>query len=153
MFKITVNKKRFFDLLPNEMVIFALSFVDVDTLLNCRLVCKNWRSIIDANVFQEKASRENEFVNNGKGFYSFSQISPNTVGKLEYPWYVFYAICKYDPFHRNLVQNHCGQGNYNNYFNIHFFGSSVICYLYNKCSCRMLSTNTIYKCMLSSTKS
>lgn len=99
-----------FNLLPDEMVIHLLTFVDADSLLNCKLVCKSWKSFIDAYVFQEKASRENEFVNNGKGYCSFSHIDSNTVRKLDYPWYVFYAICKHDPFHRNLVRNNCGQG-------------------------------------------
>lgn len=99
-----------FNLLPDEMVIHLLTFVDADSLLNCKLVCKSWKSFIDAYVFQEKASRENELVNNGKGYCSFSHIDSNTVRKLDYPWYVFYAICKHDPFHRNLVRNNCGQG-------------------------------------------
>ncbi|VVC34170.1 F-box domain,Galactose-binding domain-like,F-box associated (FBA) domain [Cinara cedri] len=112
---VKVKKEKPFDLLPDEMIICLLSFVDVDSLLNCRIVCKRWRSFIDAHVFHEKASRGNEIVNNGKGYYSFSQIDSNTVRKLEFPWYVFYAICKYDPFNRNLVQNHCGQDNFNHW--------------------------------------
>jgi len=103
------NPHKHFDLLPDEMVVYTLSFIDADTLMDCRLVCKRWRELIDAYVFQEKASRENEFVNNGRGYYSFSQIDSNSVRKLELPWYVFYVICKYDPFNRNLVKNHCGQ--------------------------------------------
>ncbi|XP_025202011.1 F-box only protein 27-like isoform X2 [Melanaphis sacchari] len=78
-------------------------------ILLIRLVCKRWQELIDAYVFQEKASRENKFVNNGKGYYSFSKIDSNNIRKLELPWYVFHVICKYDPFNRNLVKNHCGQ--------------------------------------------
>jgi len=103
------NSHKPFDVLPDEMVVNTLSFVDADTLLDCRLVCKRWQELIDAYVFQEKASRENEFVNNGRGYHSFSQIDSNSVRKLELPWYVFHVICKYDPFNRNLVKNHCGQ--------------------------------------------
>lgn len=98
-----------FDLLPNEMVINILISIDVNTLFDCRLVCKRWQKLIDTYVFQEKAFRENKFVNNGQGYYSFSQISANDVRRLDLPWYVFYIICKYDPFNRNLVKNHCGQ--------------------------------------------
>lgn len=96
--------------LPDEMVTYLLSFVDADTLLNCRLVCTAWRVLIDSYAFQEKASRENEFVNNGRGYYSFSDIDSSTIRKLDLPWFVFYAICKHDPFNKNLVKNHCGQG-------------------------------------------
>lgn len=109
MMEVFKNSHKPFDLLPDEMVVNTLSFVDADTLLDCRLVCKRWRELIDAYAFQEKASRENEIVNNGRGYYSFSQIDSNSVRKLELAWYVFYVICKYDPFNRNLVKNHCGQ--------------------------------------------
>ncbi|CAI6366694.1 unnamed protein product [Macrosiphum euphorbiae] len=112
MMDVFKNSHKPFDLLPDEMVVNTLSFIDADTLLDCRLVCKRWRELIDAYVFQEKASRENEFVNNGRGYYSFSQVESSSIRKLELPWYVFYVICKYDPFNRNLVKNHCGQNEY-----------------------------------------
>lgn len=98
-----------FESLPDEMIVHVLSFVDADTLLSCRLVCKQWRDLVDAYAFQEKAARENDWVNNGRGYRSFSQIDTNTVRKLDLSWYVFYTICKYDPFNRNLLKNHCGQ--------------------------------------------
>jgi hypothetical protein len=105
--------KTSFELLPDEMVVYVLSFVDTDTLLNCRLVSKRWLDLIEAYVFQEKASRENEYVNNGNGYFSFSEIDTNTVRKLDLPWYIFYVICKHDPFNRNLVKNPCGHGKLN----------------------------------------
>lgn len=103
------GNKEFFGLLPDEMVIYTLSFVDSDTLLKCRLVCESWREFIDADVFQDKASRENEIHR----FHSFSLIHPSAVRKLDLPWFVFYAICKYDPFNRNMVKNNCGQSKLN----------------------------------------
>lgn len=112
MMEVLKNHHEPFNLLPDEMVVYTLSFIDADTLLNCRLVCKIWRELIDAYVFQEKSSRENEYVNNGRGYYSFSKIDSSNIRKLELPWYVFYVICKYDPFNRNLVKNHCGQNQY-----------------------------------------
>lgn len=108
----TELKKNHFNLLPDEMVVHVLSFVNIDSLLDCRLVCRRWKVLIDSLVYQEKAAQENEFVNNGHGFYSFSQIDSNTVRKLKLPWYVFYAVCKYDPFNRNLVKNNCGQSKF-----------------------------------------
>lgn len=102
-----------FDLLPDEMVIYVLKFVDADTLVRCRLVSKKWLELIEAYVFQEKASRENEYVNNGQGYLSFSQIDSKTVRKLDLPWYIFYVICKHDPFNRNFVKNPCGQSKLN----------------------------------------
>lgn len=97
------------ELLPDEMIVYVLSFIDANKLLDCRLVCKRWQELLDSYVFQEKASRQNKYVNNGRGYVSFSEIDSNNVRKLELPWYVFYVICKYDPFNRNLVKNHCGQ--------------------------------------------
>jgi len=108
-----LSNRNYFDSLPDEMVVLALSFVDASSLLDCRLVCNSWRTLVDAHAFQEKASRENDTVNNGRGYHSFSEIDSKTVRKLELPWYVFYAICKYDPFNRNLVRNHCGQSKLN----------------------------------------
>jgi len=105
MMEVFKNFHNPFDLLPDEMVVNTLSLIDADTLLNCRFVCKRWWELIDAYVFQEKASRENEFENNGRGYYSFSQIDSNSVRKLELPWYVFYVIWKYDPFNKNLVRD------------------------------------------------
>lgn len=104
------NPQATFHSLPDEMVVLTLKQVDVDTLLACRLVCKNWHVLIDTYVFQEKAAQQNEFVNNGRGYYSFSQIDQNDIKRLDLPWYVFRTICKHDPFNRNLLQNNCGQG-------------------------------------------
>lgn len=101
-----------FDLLPDEMVVHALSFADADALLSCRLVCARWHQLVDDFVFREKASRENNIANGGRGYCSFSQIDSSIVKKLELPWFVFYVICKHDPFGRNLVKNHCGQGEF-----------------------------------------
>jgi len=122
--------KNYFDFLPDEMVVLTLSFVDAVSLLNCRLVCKRWRTLVDAHVFQEKASRENNTVNDGRGYYSFSEIDSKTVRKLDLPWYVFYAICKYDPFNRNLVKSHCGQSKLNE--NINLYIIVLISYTYVK---------------------
>ncbi|XP_050428955.1 F-box only protein 6-like [Adelges cooleyi] len=111
----TVEVKEGFCTLPNEMVIYVLSLVDEDSLLTCRLVTRSWRYLIDKFVFQDKASKENALVNNGQGFYSFSNIGSNSIKRLDLPWYVFYTICKYDPFNRNLVKNHCGQNNFDHW--------------------------------------
>lgn len=92
------------------MVINTFILIDANTLLYCRLVCKRWQKLIDTYVFQEKAALENKFVNNVRGYSSFSQISSNDIRKIELPWYVFYVISKFDPFNRNLIKNHCGQG-------------------------------------------
>ncbi|XP_026821655.1 F-box only protein 6-like [Rhopalosiphum maidis] len=112
------NHHQLFDLLPNEVIVNTFTFIDADTLFDCRLVCKRWKELIDEYAFQEKAARENEFMNDGRGYYSFSQINSNDIRKLDLPWYVFYVIIKYDPFNRNLVKNHCGQGGLNHWGNI-----------------------------------
>lgn len=124
------NDGAFFDWLPDEMVLLVLCFVETDTLLSCRRVCKKWLTLVDLYAFQEKASRENETVNNGRGYHSFSDIDSSTVRKLDLPWYVFYAICKYDPFNRNLVKNHCGQSKLNAETIILFAITVVLCNIY-----------------------
>lgn len=95
--------QRSFDSLPNEMVLHVLRYVDADTLLSCRPVSKLWRELVDRYAFQEKAAEENKWVNGGRGYRSFSQVDADTVMKLDLPWFVFYVICKHDPFNRNLV--------------------------------------------------
>uniref|UniRef100_A0A2S2NMY0 FBA domain-containing protein n=1 Tax=Schizaphis graminum TaxID=13262 RepID=A0A2S2NMY0_SCHGA len=57
-------------------------------------------------------------MNDGRGYYSFSQVNSDDIRKLDLPWYVFYVIIKYDPFNRNLVKNHCGQSGLNHWGNI-----------------------------------
>lgn len=105
-----LKKNQSFDLLPDEMFIHILISIDAKTLLDFRLVCKRWQELIETFVYQEKAVLENKFVNNGQGYSSFSQIGSNDIRKIELSWYVFYVINKYDPFNRNLIKNHCGQG-------------------------------------------
>ncbi|XP_026821318.2 F-box only protein 6-like [Rhopalosiphum maidis] len=112
------NHHQLFELLPNEVVVNTFTFVDADTLFDCRLVCKRWKELIDEYAFQEKVARKNKFMNDGRGYYSFSQINSNDIRKLDLPWYVFYVIIKYDPFNRNLVKNHCGQDEWNHWENV-----------------------------------
>ncbi|VVC44527.1 Transposase, type 1 [Cinara cedri] len=81
----SIKVRGLFALLPDETVILLLSLVDVDMFLNCRLVCKRSRALSDTYIFQDKASQENEFVNNGKGYYSFSKIDSDIVRRLDFP--------------------------------------------------------------------
>ncbi|XP_029674853.1 F-box only protein 44-like [Formica exsecta] len=82
---------------------------DHGTLLNCQLVCKYWRTVIQNYVWWKKAG-----LALGKPFPRYEKI----------PWHVFYFICKTKPpFERNLLKNHSGEELDNNW-NILSDGSS-----------------------------
>lgn len=89
MKELFLHHNALFDLLPDEMVVNALIFIDVGILSDRKHVCKRRQKLIDTYVFQVKAFRENKSVDNGQGCYSFSQISSNDVRRLDFPWYVF----------------------------------------------------------------
>jgi len=81
--------------MPAELLaeIFCL-YVDYKTLLNCQLVCKRWKTLIQSYVWRKKV----EMIL-GKPFPRHEQIS----------WQMFYLICKKKPFERNLLKNHSGE--------------------------------------------
>jgi hypothetical protein len=84
--------------LPEEILVHVLSYVDIKTLVKLRRVCRWWKHLIDNEVWRLKVSREK----------SRSLKSVETKQKL--PWFVYYCICDRDPFGKNLLKNHCGQG-------------------------------------------
>lgn len=67
------------------------------TLLNCQLVCKRWKMVIQNYVWRKKT----ELVL-GKPF-------PRQIEEI--PWQVFYLICKRRAFEKNLLRNHSGERN------------------------------------------
>lgn len=88
---------------PEEIVSYILSFVDPPSLVfQCRLVCKNWKYIIDENVWKILTRYAKQ--------KSFSKLSYSQRITLNLPWYVYYAVFSFDPFERNLIKNNCGQG-------------------------------------------
>lgn len=86
--------------LPEEVVSNVLSYLDCKTLLLSRRVCQSWKNIIDTTAFKLKVKRSKA--------KSLENLSPASLSKL--PWFIFYAICKKDPFNQNLILNGCGQG-------------------------------------------
>ena len=84
--------------LPEEVLLHILSYVDIKTLVNLRLVCHWWKHLIDNEVWRLKVSREK--------YRSLKSVEL----KHKLPWFVYYRICDSDPFGRNLLKNHCGQG-------------------------------------------
>ena len=84
--------------LPEEILLCILSYVDIKTLVNLRLVCHLWKHLIDNEVWRRKVSREK--------YRSLKAIEP----KQKLPWFIYYWICNSDPFGKNLLKNHCGQG-------------------------------------------
>lgn len=80
--------------LPEEVLAAIFCYVDYNSLLNCQLVCKRWKILIQSYVWRKKAEI--------------------TLGRLllldhNVPWHVYYLICKKRPFERNLIKNHSGE--------------------------------------------
>jgi hypothetical protein len=84
--------------MPEEILVHILSYVDIKTLVNLRLVCHWWKHLIDNEVWRLKVSREK--------YRSLKAVDP----KWKLPWFVYYWICAKDPFEKNLLKNHCAQG-------------------------------------------
>jgi hypothetical protein len=87
-------------IVPEEILIHILSYVDAQTLVKLRLVCHWWKHLIDNEVWKLKTSRQK--------YRSLKSVDP----KWKLPWFVYYWICVKDPFGKNLLKNHCGQGSY-----------------------------------------
>ncbi|KAJ9578680.1 hypothetical protein L9F63_005104 [Diploptera punctata] len=85
--------------IPEEIIVNILSYVDASTLLKLRLCCKWWKNLIDKEVWRLKTSRQK--------YSSLRSVNP----RHKLPWFVYYKIFVEDPFEKNLIQNHCGQGN------------------------------------------
>lgn len=90
--------------IPLEIISSILKWVDEDSLVfSCRLVCKEWREIIDELVWEEKCNCTKLLL----GQRSEKQI----------PWWVTYWVIKKRTFRENLIKNNCGQEEIN-YWNI-----------------------------------
>jgi hypothetical protein len=99
--RIIVSNKKLLQVehsLQEEILLHILSYVDHKTLINLRLVCHWWKHLIDNEVWRLKVSREK--------YRSVNSVDP----KQKLPWFVYYCICDSDPFAKNLLKNHCGQG-------------------------------------------
>jgi len=79
---------------PAELLAEIFCRVDHKTLLNCQLVCKRWKELIQSYIWRKKAE-----IALGKPFPRHEQMS----------WKVFYLVCKKKPFERNLLKNHSGE--------------------------------------------
>lgn len=81
----------------NQSLIDILSFVPAkDLIKNCRLVCKDWKSIIDGHsIWKLKCEREKLY------------IPPVSFATLPSDYYK--KIYFYNPYSRNLVKNPCGE--------------------------------------------
>ena len=84
------------DVIPDEVLTEVLSFVPHKWLLNCALVCRAWRDIVNGpTLWKKMCLRTRRFVENHMAPY--------------YPedWREFYFKC---PYTRNLVKNPSGKG-------------------------------------------
>nr|XP_018899609.1 PREDICTED: F-box only protein 6-like [Bemisia tabaci] len=87
---------------PEEMLIQILFYVDHDTLVyKGRLVCKVWKRLIESSVLKSK-------VDEGR-YRSLSNLSSETKHRLHLHWSIYYLICKFDLFGKNLIRNPSGK--------------------------------------------
>nr|XP_056721462.1 F-box only protein 6-like [Euleptes europaea] len=84
--------------LPTDILLDLLSRVPCrDLVRNCRLVCLQWRDLVDlATLWKRKCLQE--------GF------DPETPGRSVPDWKIFYFLCI---MKRNLIQNPCGEEGFN----------------------------------------
>jgi len=92
--------------IPPELLTEIFCCVDPKSLLNCQLVCKRWKILIQSYVWRKKAEMT---------------VDKLLLRHIEIPWQAFYHICKKKPFERNLLKNHSGQ-NGKKYWQILFEG-------------------------------
>ncbi|XP_027738344.1 F-box only protein 6-like [Empidonax traillii] len=80
--------------LPEDVLVQLLSLLPAQDLLrNCRLVCSQWRYVVDLNtLWKRKCQRD--------GFYEQS-LDRNVSD-----WRVFYMLCR---LKRNLIKNPCAE--------------------------------------------
>lgn len=79
-------------LLPEEVVINILSYVDQKSILKCLLVCKKWHEIVTSpHMWRLKCERINKKC------------------KKKLPWYAYYVLFCDDFFDKNLLLNNCGE--------------------------------------------
>lgn len=93
-------------LLPEEIVLLILSYVDSKSLLNCKLVCINWSEIIQSNSFWR---------------LKLQPLKKNI--KENIPWYIYYCLVYRNIFDTNLLKNASGE-NKLNYWHIHHNGGN-----------------------------
>ncbi|XP_076244678.1 F-box only protein 6 isoform X2 [Calliopsis andreniformis] len=80
--------------LPEELLAEIFCYVTDKSLLNCQLVCKRWKNLIQSYVWRKKAE-----ITFGRLFLWDQDV----------PWHEYYLISKKKPFERNLVKNHSGE--------------------------------------------
>ncbi|XP_017889129.1 F-box only protein 44-like [Ceratina calcarata] len=89
--------------LPEELLAEILCLVDYKSLLNCQLVCKRWKILIQTYIWRKKAE---------------ISLRRSLLFDKEVSWDVYYLICKKKPFERNLVKNHSGKYGKNRHWKI-----------------------------------
>lgn len=84
--------------LPEEIIMLILSYVDTKTLLSCKLVCKEWKTLICSTHF-----------------WRIKLKHVNKTTKKHLPWYVYYSYFASNLFDRNLIQNGNAEKDFKNW--------------------------------------
>lgn len=92
--------------IPEEVIAIILNFLSWRELLPCRLVCQNWKEIVDSSVRHEKM--KNSGIWNLVLSNNLNKCSAHSFGHL--PFYVNYTIGT--KFGKNLLKNPFGNGEF-----------------------------------------
>ncbi|XP_076178243.1 F-box only protein 6 isoform X2 [Ptiloglossa arizonensis] len=85
--------------LPQELLAEIFCYVDYKSLLNCHLVCKRWKILIQDYVWRKKAE-----ISLGQLLLPHKDIT----------WHIYYCVC----VRRNLLKNNSGQDGVHKYWKI-----------------------------------
>uniref|UniRef100_T1JA99 F-box domain-containing protein n=1 Tax=Strigamia maritima TaxID=126957 RepID=T1JA99_STRMM len=84
--------------LSPEIICTVLSYVPVDNLiLNCRLVCKNWKYLIDDQTIWRLKCDQNKIA------------LPRSLLVHGTPLHFYRTMCIKNPYGRNFIKNPCGE--------------------------------------------
>lgn len=84
--------------LPDEVVMYLLTFADGKDILNLSLVCKRWYVFVRSRTFW-CVKYEREYRKKAKNL----------------PWFVYYTLFATNFFDTNLLKNNCGKEGFNHW--------------------------------------
>ena len=116
------NRLYFNDIyLAKEVVVDILTRLGIEDVKKARLVCKQWRFMIDDPLFWKRKTKE-------EGRY-FPRIPLDD----SFQWRFYASIYLNDPFGRNLIKNPNGKGiNKKNTFSFWQLNNDILAYFFKR---------------------
>lgn len=94
-------------IIPEEVIAIILTFLSWRELLPCRLVCQNWKEIVDTSVRHEKIKTSG--IRNLVSSNNLNECT-SVLSFRHLPFYVIYNIGT--KFGKNLLKNPFGNGEF-----------------------------------------